>query len=349
LSELFGGVETDIWSIFLKLPSYDLNGLLARYGAKYGSNAEQYARNTYGSWRSGGTKPSTQTLERLIEFLPPFLTKGQRYELVKKLRQHHLKRENLYLWTTPEHWREELLPLLAQQIEQSKKFQLPQTVYAKAAWLSDGNTEAALQILRAIEEEEARVRLSRLDEEFKRIEFLLRNVENMQPVHHKIVLPQGDVSVTIKNKEKTFLEKISSILVGGNNMDSESNQLVPRSQANTGITKREVPGSLLNASLAQLTEEQRKALAEKAVAEKLGLDVSAEVAEQRHYDSTRSMAQTIQAADALERNTRSDFDIKSSHDTASGRTDIHIKKNSNTAMIVIAVVIGIIIFLFLRR
>ena len=60
------------------------------------------------------------------------------------------------------------------------------------------------------------------------------------------------------------------------------------------------------------------------------------------------MANTIRAADALERTVGSDYEVRGTFDTTSGRTDIRIKKN-NTVIIVIAVVIGIIIFLFLKR
>jgi len=90
-------------------------------------------------------------------------------------------------------------------------------------------------------------------------------------------------------------------------------------------------------------------LADKVAEETLQLGVSADKAEQRHYDSTRDMANAIRAADALERTTRSDYEVKGTFDTASGRTDIRIKKNSNTAIIVVAVVIGIIILLLLKH
>jgi hypothetical protein len=61
------------------------------------------------------------------------------------------------------------------------------------------------------------------------------------------------------------------------------------------------------------------------------------------------MANSLKAADAIERTMKSDFDVHSTHDTASGRTEIRIKKNGNTVIIVVVVVVGIIIYTLLRK
>jgi hypothetical protein len=132
-------------------------------------------------------------------------------------------------------------------------------------------------------------------------------------------------------------------------MDNENDKLVPRARPSGELMKQRDPGSLLDTSLSKLPEDQQRRLADKVAEERLQLGVSAEKAEQRHFDSTRDMANTIRAADAFERTSSSDYEIKSTFDTASGRTDIRIKKNNNTVIIVLAVVIGIIIFMLLKR
>ena len=132
-------------------------------------------------------------------------------------------------------------------------------------------------------------------------------------------------------------------------MDDEKDKLVPQNRPSGELSKRPTPGSLLNTSMENLTEDQKRKLADKVAEERLQLGVSAEKAEQRHYDSTRDMANTIRAADALERTTKSDFEVKGTFDTASGRTDIRIKKNNNTVIIVVAIVVGIIILMLLKH
>ena len=331
----------------MSLPSYSLEAMLRRYGEKFGREKEQYARKAYPDWKRGRIQPAGKTIEKLIELLPHFLNETQRYDLVRKLRAHHLKRKDLHLSTTPENWRDELKPLVQQLVEHGRQFDLPKVVYEKATWLADGDVAAAQRLLLAIDEEEARLRLSYLEAEFKRIVFLLENVKNTEPVRHRIELPQGSVSVTIGRKPKTLVGKLSVLFGGGRTMDT-NDKLVPRAQPGE-VIKRPVPGSTLDTALEKLTPEQQKKLADKVADEKVNLGVSAEKADQRHYDSTRDMARAIQAADAVERTTKGDYEVKGTFDTASGRTDIHIKKNNNTVIIVVAIVVGIIIFVLLRR
>ena len=349
VARLFGGIEHDILNVFLNLPSFAREGLLSRYGNKFGRPAEQHARKTYPDWKSGVVQPSAKTLERLLEFLPPFLSESQRFDLIRKLRTHHIKRKEMYLATTPGCWRDELSPIVHQLIEHGAQFELPQLVNEKATWLTNGDATAARKLLEAIDEEEARLRFSYVEEEFKRIDYLVENVKNAEPVKHRIELPQGIIVVTIQRKQKTTVQRIVELLSGGNIMDDEKDKLVPQNRPSGELAKRPTPGSLLNTSMENLTEDQKRKLADKVAEERLQLGVSAEKAEQRHYDSTRDMANTIRAADALERTTKSDFEVKGTFDTASGRTDIRIKKNNNTVIIVVAIVVGIIILMLLKH
>jgi hypothetical protein len=349
LAHIFGGIENDILQIFLNLPSFARHGLLSRYGEKFGSGAEQHARNTYSDWQRGVVKPAGKTMERLIELLPPFLNDTQRFDLIRKLRTHHLRREELHLTTTPEQWRDELTPLIQKLFEHGAQFDLPAIVYQKATWLTNGDATIAKNLLRTIDEEEAHLRLSRIEDEFRRIQFLLDNVKNTEPVRHRIDLPQGSIFVIIQKKQKKYAQRIIKLLSGEKTMENENDKLLPQVRSGGELIKRPTTGSLLNTSLEKLPEEQQRKFADKVADAKLELGISAEKAEQLHYDSSREMAKTIRAAEALERTVGSDYEIKSTFDTASGRTDIRIKKNNNTVIIVIAVVIGIIIFVLLRH
>jgi len=62
----------------------------------------------------------------------------------------------------------------------------------------------------------------------------------------------------------------------------------------------------------------------------------------------RDMGNTIQAVSSLEQSSKSDYDVKSSFNTASGTTDIHVKKNNNTVIIIVAIVIGIIVLAMMK-
>lgn len=80
LSELFGNALAQIRDAFKNLDEDALDELFSDYGSIYGDAAERYARKTFPSWESGAIKLSGQTMERLVELVPPYLEPEQRPE-----------------------------------------------------------------------------------------------------------------------------------------------------------------------------------------------------------------------------------------------------------------------------
>jgi hypothetical protein len=109
------------------------------------------------------------------------------------------------------------------------------------------------------------------------------------------------------------------------------------------------PGNLLDAALAHLPAEQRQALAQIALERKLDIDAKAVEADNRHRASSVDMANTIHQVRALENSTKSDYTVRAEYETASGRTNIEIKKSNNTVIIVIAIVIAIIVLIMFSK
>jgi len=128
---------------------------------------------------------------------------------------------------------------------------------------------------------------------------------------------------------------------------SEEKSLVPRSgQSLASISEH---GNLLDAALANLPQEQRQRLVEKALEKRLELDAAAKSADQRHRASSIDMANTIHQVRALESSTKSDYTIRAEYETASGRTSVEIKKGNNTVIIVVAVVIAIVFLILFAK
>jgi hypothetical protein len=307
---MFGGVERDVLEVFLSLPSFALNGLLLRYGEKFGPGAEQHARKTYPSWRSGAVKPAGKTIERLIELLPPFFTDAQRFDLIRKLQTHHLERRRLCLATTPEQWRNGLAPLIQELFDHRAQSDLPQIVYQKATWLTNGDATIAQKLLRTIDQEEANLRLSYIENEFRRIQLLLENVKNAEPVRHTVELPQGTIFITIQKEQKTLTHKITEVLNRNTAMQNENDDLLPQVRSSGEITKHPTPGSLISKTIENLPKEQQKKVADKVAEATLELGSSAETARQRDHDSARDMGKAIQAAQALDQTVRGDYDTQ---------------------------------------
>lgn len=109
------------------------------------------------------------------------------------------------------------------------------------------------------------------------------------------------------------------------------------------------PGNLLDAALAHLPPEQRQALALRALERKLDIDAKAIEADNRYRASSVDMANTIHQVRALENSTKSDYTVNAEYETASGRTNVQIKKANNTVIIVIAIVIAIIVLIMFAK
>jgi hypothetical protein len=72
-------------------------------------------------------------------------------------------------------------------------------------------------------------------------------------------------------------------------------------------------------------------------------------AELRYRTSTADMANTIDHVRQLETSTKSDYTVRAQYNTASGHTNVEIKKSNNTIIIVVAIVIALIVaFIFYK-
>src|ERR1700677_4186507 len=68
-----GGVDEEVRDAFLALPKNKLLDFFFYYERRYGSGARAYAEKAVFKWRTGNTRMSAQTTERLLQILPPFL------------------------------------------------------------------------------------------------------------------------------------------------------------------------------------------------------------------------------------------------------------------------------------
>lgn len=109
------------------------------------------------------------------------------------------------------------------------------------------------------------------------------------------------------------------------------------------------PNNLLDVTLAHLPPEQRQAFVQKASERKLDIDAKAVEADNRYRASSLDMVNTVQQIRALENSTKSDYTVRAEYETASGRTNVEIKKANNTVIIVIAIVIAIIVLMMFAK
>lgn len=215
LSSAVGGIDRDIERYFLNLSRAQLEVVLQRYGEENGAGALSYACETYSSWRAGSVKMSGKVAERLLDLVPRVLDAATRFELVKKVRYAHMRKESRWVTSAPSDWRAKVAPAVAELLATSDKFQLPEVAVSRVRWLADGDSLAAQKLLAAAEQEEAVVRLAFLEAEFQRIDILIQNIKATKSVSHTIELPQGTLHINIAIPEppkKGFWGWLSDVL-----------------------------------------------------------------------------------------------------------------------------------------
>ena len=158
LSRLFGDAVYGIKQAFLSLDEEPLKDLLEDYKDIYGSSAKQYARRTFLKWKSGETKLSGQTMERLIELVPPYLSSEQRFDLLRQVlkknppsRPYKSIRVNV---KDPEEGFSEINLALESLVHEDVLAHVPDKVMEAASWLYDDDITVARSMLAEAERKE---------------------------------------------------------------------------------------------------------------------------------------------------------------------------------------------------
>lgn len=215
LYDTFGSAASKIQTAFLNLEADALDSLFEDYGSIHGDAAERYARKTYPNWKSGKTNLSGQTLTRLVELVPPYLSSAQRIELVELLVQKHKPRgRNVYRHievdvTQPQEGFANIDKALAEMEVADVLAHLPECVMEAAKWLYDDDVTAARSVLAAATraENENKKRHAR-----KELELLKRTVATGQvkTANYSVTLPAGELTVRAFTPSRGILGTIRS-------------------------------------------------------------------------------------------------------------------------------------------
>lgn len=211
LQSLFGGAVADIRAAFLALEDEAIDNLFADYGVAHGANAERYARKAFPNWRDGTTKLSGQTMERLIELVPPYLEPEQRHDiLLKVLAKHKPQPEyrsiQIDIKDSAAGFRQ-LDEALAQLDSNDPLAYLPERVMEAGKWLYDDDITAARAMLaEAVKHETDLIRANAIRE----IALLKRTIASGQvkSAQYNVDTPSTRLTVTAYNKSKCFVATV---------------------------------------------------------------------------------------------------------------------------------------------
>jgi hypothetical protein len=209
----FGPALEEIRKAFFALDEVSLNSLLKQYGATHGAPAEKHARKTFPSWKAMTTKLSGQTLERLIELVPPFLTSAQRLDLVKLIVDHHEHKSskvyrNIRINTNePGSSFAEIEAALRDMETQDILAHIPERVMEIATWLYNDDATAARAVLANAKHAQNEIMKQSARRE---INVLKRTITTGQvrSATYSVELPAGTLSVQAYTPKKGLMHLI---------------------------------------------------------------------------------------------------------------------------------------------
>jgi hypothetical protein len=125
-------------------------------------------------------------------------------------------------------------------------------------------------------------------------------------------------------------------------MEEEKNELVPKKQSLFPLTAEDI----VDNALQNLDDAQARRVTEKAADEIVRLAVEKRKAEYRNSAAQEEMHNLIDNANLLDQRV-GDYKINSTFETASGTTNVEIRKSKLTPVNVIAGVVGLAILVLL--
>ncbi|MCD9185579.1 MAG: hypothetical protein LUM44_04045 [Pyrinomonadaceae bacterium] len=196
----FSFKEKEILKVLLELDAVPLAELLNLYKKQFGTGAARYARKTYLKWQTGKVSPNRQTFERFLIHLPQVMNFDLKCSVVRHLMENYAAKDRHELNVYTDEWEEKLAPLVQQLIDKAYTATLPREVEKKLRWLSEGETQAAQEILKRSQIEEGKIIVSMLGEEFQNIEKILAEKRLKPKVTHELKFPYGTITLNIKKR-----------------------------------------------------------------------------------------------------------------------------------------------------
>lgn len=125
-------------------------------------------------------------------------------------------------------------------------------------------------------------------------------------------------------------------------MDDEKKDLVPKKQSLFPISAEDI----VDNALQSLDEKQAAEITRKAAAEVVKIAVEKRKAEHRNTAAQEEMRNLINNANLLDKSV-GDYKINSTFETASGTTNVEIRKSRFTPAVVITIAVGLAVLILL--
>jgi len=210
ISEIVAGIDDEIIQRLFNFQHATLDKFFEYYGYEFGENAERYARKAFNDWKTRRKKPIGNTIERMINLVPHFLSDAERYDLLKILYEKKRYREF-----------HSIEILLGQSTEELSKLEsifnhlchkpdmqdLPPETQRTISWVCNNNSILARKIMATIEKEQSALIVNFARIELKQLYESIQELQDSVVGIHEIKLPHGTITITIK--KPSLFQKIA--------------------------------------------------------------------------------------------------------------------------------------------
>ena len=202
-----GPVVSEIKSIFLRLDHEELEHLLYQYEQTFGRKAADYARVTLPKWRNGSTKMSGQTAQRIINLVPPYLTTGKRFELVRLLCNYHRDNQSRHITVDPKE-PSKCIPEIRASLDHFKNLasseNLSDDVFECINWINDYDSIIARKMLSEIQQQQAHEVQQAVNIKMPKILDLVEQ-NKVSGYHEQFNFPNGKLFIFFEKSQPCFI------------------------------------------------------------------------------------------------------------------------------------------------
>ena len=208
LRNKFGNAINEITNEFYTMNSSDMGKLLKIYGNLHGWKAENYARETIPKWRSGQVKPSSQTLKRLIDLVPPYLSPEKRFKILEIILNKYGSNPQTQHITVNAKEPDEGLGNIDKALRNiavtDELAYLPTNVMDTAKWLYDDDITTARAMLSRISAEKTKLLK---ESAIREINLLKRGIQSgkIESANYNVSTPGGNLEISVSTPSFCFI------------------------------------------------------------------------------------------------------------------------------------------------
>jgi hypothetical protein len=205
-----GPILGDIQSILFGLSGQELEKFLSNYEKLYGFKARDYATETIPLWNTGARKMSGQTASRLLNLIPYHLSTKQRYELVKKLCLHHVKKNDFTIYINKKDTSsayQEINDAIAQLTEPVTLKYLPEEIQKVILWIYESDITVSRGILAELDKQINEQVNNQINKDMSTIRSIV-NSESIDNYSESFEFATGSIKLVMPSEKWCFIANV---------------------------------------------------------------------------------------------------------------------------------------------